>query len=84
MKIILEYVKDNYHLPYYSLFTLDPNSKFLKQMRFSDYITPNTEFLVLIVIRRRKNMDSVHSLVLKVLFLLLIGTCRNKKRVERS
>ncbi len=71
MKIILSYVKDNYNLPYYSLFTLDPKENVLKFANavVPDYVTPEHKKMISssVLSLASKNIDSIHSraLILK-------------------
>lgn len=70
MKIILSYVKDNYNLPYYSLFTLDPKENLLKFANaiFPDYITSEHKKMISsnVLSVTEKNIDSVHSRALSL------------------
>jgi len=71
MKIILSYVKDNYNLPYYSLFTLDPKENVLKFANavVPDHVTPEHKKMISssVLSLESKNIESIHSraLILK-------------------
>jgi GAF domain-containing protein len=65
MGIILTYVKDNYNLPYYSLFTLDTKEEVLKSANavLPDYVTSEHKMMISssVLSVTEKNIDSVHS-----------------------
>ena len=88
MKIILSYVKDNYHLPYYSLFTLDAKENVLKFANaiLPDYVTSEQKKLMSssIFSVTEKNMDSIHSRALALKTPIFIPDIEAESKTESS
>ena len=88
MSIILTYVKDNYNLPYYSLFTLDEKENVLKFANaiLPDYISSENKKLMRssIFSVTEKNMDSIHSRALVLKSPIFIPDIETESKTESS